>query len=99
MTNDYYVIEAKSSEWVFVLTNYVNTHPDKEELSEMDVRVVVEPSTWPTFYLSRAKFTSEDIGRLLGADPEAISRSKKIKLGPLDPRDYPEPTVNYWGRA
>ena len=94
---DFYIIEAKAAEWVYVLDKLVADAHDT--LTNGDVIVSLE-LPHPVYYLSRKKFTAASIARILGASEAAIQGSKVIRLEPYK-RDsnLPNPSVPYFGEA
>lgn len=95
--DDYYIIEAKAAEWVYVLDKLI--HEAKDTLTTGDAIVSLE-LTHPVYYLSRKKFTATALARVLGGSEAQITNSKVIRLEPYKRNsNLPNPSVPYFGEA
>lgn len=96
MPEEYYIIEPKASEWVYVIQKIIM---GTKGLVPGDVIVNLELA-FPVYYLRRDKFPVEVIARGIGATPKATAAAKVIRLEPFaSSANLPNPTVNYYGEA
>lgn len=96
MPEDFYIIEPKASEWVYVIQKLIR---ETDGIKPDDVILSLELA-YPVYYLRRTKFSAERIATLVGSTPQAVSHAKVIRLEPFaESGNLPAPTVPYYGEA
>lgn len=91
-----YTIEARSLEWVYLLTKIISAHKPKVG----DVQMASESGN-PIYFIKKSLIPVDKLAKVLGTTAEQLGAAKKrIILRPLsDDTTLPKPTVNYLGEA
>lgn len=96
MPEEYFIVEPRASEWVYVIQKLIKETPD---LVPDDVVLSLE-MPFPVYYLRREKFSVDRLAAAIGAKPRATAAAKVIRLQPFEVSGkLPNPTVPYFGEA
>lgn len=96
MPEEYYIVEAKASEWVYVIQKFIT---DTKDVAVGDVVLSLE-LPYPVYYLRRDRFDGPELARVVGSTPSRIASAKIIRLEPFKVSgNLPKPTVPYSGEA
>lgn len=96
MPEEYYIVEAKASEWVYVIQKFIT---NTANVAMGDVVLSLELS-YPVYYLRRDRFNGAELAKVVGTTPSRIEAAKVIRLEPFKiSGNLPKPTVPYSGEA
>lgn len=92
----HFILETFSKDWDIILSRLVRT----KAVPMNDGFMWLHPPAPPTYFLSKASFTTEELGKALGIDPQVVAVGKVFRLRPLgDQSKWEKPTVDYTGEA
>lgn len=95
MTPNFYTIETRSIEWVYVITKLVSSHKPSVE----DVSIGME-NGFTVYYIRKSLIPPAELATALGSDETTVNEAKRLVLKPLaDETGLPKPTVPYVGEA
>lgn len=94
-SGDYWVLEAMSSDWLFVLNRLIKARFKDEKLP-----VMIFGMDSIIFLLDKSRVPVEELAERLGSTSEVLTASTLIRLWPLEQPPMPKaPTVPYSGSA
>lgn len=97
----YFILETQTLDWQYIVQTLI-VAKKSDDPKDAFVRVFPDPSAHPLFYLSREKFTADEIAKMIGykGDMKVFEDVEIIHLKPIgDQSKWQKPTVDYMGSA
>lgn len=96
MPEEYFIVEAKASEWVYVIQKIIR---DTAGVEVGDIILSLE-LPYPVYYLRRTRFDATTLAVAFGGNIAQIRKAKIIRLEPFEASGkLPHPNVPYHGEA